>query len=180
MKVFFSVFSIFLFVFIYINSYGQWLQNGPQGGVVYTMAVRNNGVIYAGTGDGVYFSDNYGQSWQKYTSAPYTFKKIISIAFMEPFPYAVYATDGQYLYSSGNDGYNWNYVSSRGGNTLAINNSTIYLGGYHSGVSYSTNGGSNWISTNLGNSLSIYDFFIWLNKLPIKIPCSRPILNTVG
>jgi photosystem II stability/assembly factor-like uncharacterized protein len=162
MKIFYTVFIILFFSFMNINSYAQWSQNGPAGGVVYTLSARENGIIYAGTCSGIYLSNNLGQIWQKgYNNLES--KKIKSIAYWDAMSFA---TDEQgYFYYSLDSGYNWTNRSYYPGmQVIAANNSIIYCGGTKfsssGGVSNSTNYGVSWNSMNLSNSLSIYDLMI--------------------
>src|SRR2546425_11673508 len=48
----------------------EWRSNGPDGGSVYALAVdpQESAVVYAGTGNGVFKSENGGISWDNASS----------------------------------------------------------------------------------------------------------------
>ena len=88
---------------------GVWTSGGPYGGTVTALAVdpSNHARLYAGTGAGVFRSDNAGVSWVRSGVGPIAASSIICIA-VDPITSArVYAGTGGYLYKSTDAGATW-------------------------------------------------------------------------
>lgn len=165
------------FLFLSFADYisAQWIQNGLEGGIVNTLAIRSNGVLYSGTHKGVYFSVNLGNSWEKGNNNADRYYPVMSITFGTNEIYAVTYSSGSYssLYKSTDNGYNFDQVVYYGfnANIILSSGNTIYAGNragsqyYDGSVTYSTNGGLNWTQTSLNTSLNIYDLYISGNSL---------------
>jgi photosystem II stability/assembly factor-like uncharacterized protein len=164
--------SILLFS---LDSFAQWTQSGLEGGIVNSISVRNNGVLYIATYRGVYFSTNFGDNWERGNTNLDAYTNTTSIAFGTSNIYAIAnSTDGQtLLFKSQDNGYNFSTVSCSGfnANLILASNDIIYAGNktgnsyYYGSVSYSSNSGSNWIQTNLSKTLNIYDLSLINNTL---------------
>jgi photosystem II stability/assembly factor-like uncharacterized protein len=157
--------------FTFANSYSQWVQSGPEGGVISTLSVRSSGVIYAGTYKGIYFTSNFGDTWVRGNSNLDNVGDVISITFGTSDIYAIarpsYGSANIMFAKSTDNGYNFNTVRDINANVILANSSNVifagnkpsYTSGYDGSVSYSTNAGANWIQTNLSKTLAIYDLY---------------------
>jgi photosystem II stability/assembly factor-like uncharacterized protein len=165
------LFILFWSPFLLTNfGFAQWTQNGLEGGIVNSIAVRSNGVLYTSTYKGVYFSANLGDNWQKGNNNLDQNSPVISIAFGTTEVYAVaHSSTSTVLFCKSTDnGYNFNTVGYYmfNANIILASGNIIYAGNnsgtqyYDGSVTYSTNGGSNWTQTNLSKTLAIYDLSI--------------------
>jgi photosystem II stability/assembly factor-like uncharacterized protein len=164
--------TLFLLFISFTNySFAQWTQNGLEGGIVNSISMRSNGVLYSATYKGVYFSVNLGDNWQKGYNNLDQYSDTRSVTFGTTDVYAIaYTNSGQMLFCKSTDnGYNFNYVPNTSGlnaNLILASNNIIYAGNragsqfFDGSVSYSSNGGSNWIQTSLSKTLAIYDLYI--------------------
>lgn len=170
MKKLLLLYFLICFSFTFLNTVNsQWSQNGPEGGVVNTIAVRNTAVVYVGTYKGIYFTSNFGETWNRGANNLDNIGSVTSITFGSTDIYATIlpANGGNILFAKSTDnGFNFypgkainaNVILSNGNNNLIFaGNKPSYVFGYDGSVSYSTDGGANWIQTNLSKTLSIYD-----------------------
>lgn len=135
----------------------NWSTGGLEGGVIKSMCVKNDGVLYAGTQRGVYISIDLASSWFKGNSNldQFGINSVIYVNFM-----VFAAADNGNFYVSYDNGYNFSLRSS-GYNikTLGTFNQTIYagLGGStnNSGILVTTNFGVNWLQTNLPGNIVV-------------------------
>jgi len=172
------LYPILIFISLFLNSgFSQWVQNGPEGGIINTLAIRSSGVIYAGTYKGVYLTANFGDNWTRGNNNLDNIGSVLSITFGTSDIYAIV----QPAFGSGNitfakstdNGYNFNTVKDINANVILANSSNIifagnkpsFVSGYEGSVSYSSNAGANWVQTNLSKTLSIYDLYISGNTL---------------
>ncbi|MFA7361624.1 MAG: T9SS type A sorting domain-containing protein [Candidatus Kapaibacterium sp.] len=135
----------------------NWSTAGLEGGVIKSMCIKSDGVLYAGTQRGVYISIDLGSSWFKGNSNLDQFG-INSVIFVNFMVFAV--TDNGDFYVSYDNGYNFSLRSS-GYNfkTLCTFNQTIYAGlgssSNNSGIIRTTNFGVNWMQTNLPGDIIV-------------------------
>lgn len=165
------------FLFISFADYisAQWIQNGLEGGIVNSLSIRSNGVLYSATYKGVYFSVNLGNSWERGNNNIDQYNPVMSIAFGTNEVYAAAHTSSatSMFYKSTDNGYNFEAVGYyRFNANVILSSGNIIYAGNRAGtqsrdgsVSYSTNGGSNWTQTNLSTTLNIYDLYITGNSL---------------
>ena len=144
-----------LALLVMTNTYPIYAQDfwqptpGPYGGSVQTFAANSKGKIFvAGTIGHVYVSDNYGQSWEGFTSlmAP-SFTRAMVINAND----VIFAGTGA-IYRSVDDGLNWQYLSM--GEYLSITcmilnaSGHIFVGSLFNGIYRSTNNGDTWEAIN--------------------------------
>ncbi|MGI8919430.1 MAG: Calx-beta domain-containing protein [Pyrinomonadaceae bacterium] len=144
-------------------SLDRWSSNGPEGGIVLSLAIdrSNPAIIYAGTPTGVFKSTNRGESWSASLTANY-----VSIVEVAPTtPTTIFAASNKGIYKSTDAGATWNAVNN-GLETqegpifitaLAIdptNSDIIYVagpdievGGAFKAIYKTTNGGASWSIT---------------------------------
>ena len=156
----YTVLSIsFLFVFFvtaFAFSQYNWTSAGLEGGVVKSLFVRADGVVYAGTQKGVYISVDFGNSWTKGAGniSQYGINAVIVVGNM-----VFAAADNGGFYVSYDNGYNFSLLNSGFNiNTLCKFDQVIYAGlgssTVNSGIIISTNYGVNWMQSNLpGNTV---------------------------
>ncbi|MHB8581408.1 MAG: WD40/YVTN/BNR-like repeat-containing protein [Ignavibacteriaceae bacterium] len=83
-----SLFIIISFILYTVEVNAQWVQtNGPYGGIIYALAVSNNGTggtnLFAGSdswGGGVFLSTNNGTSWTPVNTGLPTIKIVQTLA----------------------------------------------------------------------------------------------------
>lgn len=166
------------FTFLFSSlTYSQWIQSGPEGGIISTLSVRSSGVIYAGTYKGIYFTSNFGDTWVRGNNNLDNVGDVISITFGTADIYAIvrpsYGSANIMFAKSTDNGYNFNTVKDINANVILANSSNVifagnkpsYISNYDGSVSYSTNAGANWIQTNLSKTLAIYDLYLSGNTL---------------
>lgn len=126
--------------------------------------LKANGVLYIGTSDGGFTSNDEGQSWSR-TNLPIN----ITWNFLN-FDNKVWAGTSNGVYVTTNQGLSWTRVSNGlgAGNVwgiLALNNN-LYATVYGAGVFRSDNGGQNWTAVNTDlTSFNINDIFARGNYL---------------
>ena len=145
------MYSFFVFVFLCIISCfplsAQWVRcsDFQDPSVLYDL-IAINGNIYAATGNGVYISNNNGNTW---TESGLKYDPVISIAANEQYIYVGHRDGG--LSVSNNNGITWeksNLPDSLDFETIAANGKDIFAATL-TRLFHSTNNGINWIETNL-------------------------------
>jgi photosystem II stability/assembly factor-like uncharacterized protein len=166
------LFSLLIFTFSFFNTgFSQWIQNGPEGGIINTLAIRSSGVIYAGTYKGVYLTANFGDNWVRGNNNLDNIGSVLSIAFGTSDIYAIVQPafgGGNITFAKSTDnGYNFNIVNDINANVILASGNTIFAGNkpsytpsYQGSVSFSTNAGANWFQMNLSKTLAIYDLLV--------------------
>ena len=90
----------------------RWSCNGPTGGSVKTIAIHpsDNQIIYLGTiGNGIYRSDNGGDSWQHFDLG--NLERTQRVIAIHPFaPETLYAATARGLFKSNNSGVDWEFI----------------------------------------------------------------------
>ena len=136
-------------------SEGPWNSNGPYGGLVLSFAIdTTNNILYAGTRNGVWRSENGGESWE-YSLIPETgyitwgWNMVNSISVLKTNPDIVYAICATGLYKSTDRGLSWNQVLTPGvfGSVKAFAyNATefVCVSVYGTGIEKSNDGGQSW------------------------------------
>ena len=132
-----------------------WTSNGPEGGVVYALAVSrsNPDIVYAGTqSNGIYKSTNGGASWTEVLN-----QSTSAIEMAPSNPDILYTTNREELFKSTDGGSSWAGINS-GLPRLSIssiavdptNPSTVYFGASEARLFKSTNGGASWVEKSSG------------------------------
>ncbi len=139
----------------------QWQQcNGPYTGFVNCFA-SSSSVIFAGTSNGIYKTNNGGQSWVEISNGLIQ-KKIGSLAVLGTKIFA--ATQDSGLFVSSNMGVQWmpaNNLPYKQISSIVTYNSKIYVSANGVGIYYSQDTGTTWISMNsTGLYLGISDIAI--------------------
>lgn len=122
------------------------------------LVMKKDSNLYTGGYDGLYISTNDGVNWLHPTVSG--FYGVTCLANSDSLLFAGASYDG--IYKSTNNGFNWIHVypnTWRAITSLAVKDNYIFAGlksgEYSMGeVIYSSNGGSNWMSTNL-DSVSV-------------------------
>lgn len=151
-----SILCLF-FLLGYFNSNAQWQQTkGTYGGYVNCM-VSDGDNIFAGTNNGIYFSNDNGNSWTAINNGFPSNLIVNSIAINGTTIYA--GTSGNGIYLSENSGNSW--IQSNNGlpsnisvYDLAINNSNVYAGTRSPREIFSsTDNGRSWNAISINSTL---------------------------
>jgi len=125
-------------------------------GFIWSLMVTNNGVIYAGTEQGLFFSNNNGSSWQLSSISGADVRAIAKDNVGN-----LYAgVFGIGIYKSTDNGSSWN-LANTGLNALAVNSivvnqsNEIFVGTFGGGIYSSNNGGNSWTQKSIGYN------FVW-------------------
>ena len=147
------LFSIILLLFTVLkNSNAQWVQktNGMGNQNVHSLTVKDN-KIFAGTGNGVYLSTDYGENW---VQVGFPGGTVGSLTTYGNIVFAGRNTQG--IFKTTNDGESWLPTSLNQGSagSFWISGDTIFaalweLNSGPTGVFMSTDSGDNWISIGL-------------------------------
>ncbi len=132
---------------------GLWISNGPYGGLVFSFAIDTaNNIIYAGTRNGVWKSNNGGENWEL-SLAPedvtWGWAMVNSISILKDNPDIVYVVCSNGLYKSTNGGLSWTQMTTTGTfscvQTLKHNNNEMVFASIYSvAIKKSNNGGISW------------------------------------
>lgn len=127
--------------------------NGPIGGSVKCISVRNNGDIYVGLDDsqGIYKSTDNALSWQQLGNVPDNTigtLNIISDIKVKPNGELFVSTNSD-IYHSSDDGATWQHIgtSSNYIRSIEVKNNNIYIGACR--LQYSGNNGLNFTETQM-------------------------------
>ena len=146
-----KAFYIYIFSFvIQVNVFTQqnfWIPlNGPYDGDVYSIIADSSGLVLAGTGNGIFRSTDFGNSWDLVSSLSmewggFTFGDNDTI-------YGVSIGGNGFLRST-NKGMEWETIGNLGGYcTVNDDGGIIYSGGINNqgtGIFKSTDGGVTWV-----------------------------------
>jgi hypothetical protein len=115
----------------------------------YTLAVSGSN-LYAGTGAGVFVSDDYGMHWE-YLDGGMSPRDVTSFVFMDGDIF-VGSLFGVYRLPAGSSEWTYTYSGTqmRIVNALATSGDTLFAGTDGDGVYYSTDLGDSWESLNSG------------------------------
>jgi len=141
------VFIIFIYCLLISECKAQWVQIGPQGGIVHTVAVSGSHVFAGMTG--VYLSADNGQNW---VQSPFSNQYVFSIVVNGTNVYALTTSYGLYLTTDfGQSWTNLNIPNQFGSQllSLGISGSILFCGMYDHGIIKSTNNGQSWVQTSL-------------------------------
>lgn len=128
------------------------INNDMTVGYVWSIANNSNGMLLAGTEQGLFVSADNGSTWHL---SGITGKDVRAIA-IDPANNNIYAgTWGYGIFKSTDNGETWNRLSAEPSNlavhAISINaNSEIYAGTFGSGVLKSTDNGTTWNKLNVG------------------------------
>jgi len=158
---------LFIVLFSYHNSISQWLQtNGPEGGIVYSLAVKAN-KTFAGTyRTGIFLSSDNCQTWLPVNSG-LTHLTIRSLAVNGGLLFAGSFGGGVFL--SSDDGATWTPVNAGLTNknvyTLAVSGANLFAA-TDWGVHLSANNGQQWSLRNAGLEMKqVYSMAVKGNTL---------------
>jgi len=147
-KILLCSFSVSILFFHVSSIQGQWvLMNGPAGGSISSFASQN-GRLYAGTSDGVFYTTNNGKEW---ISAGLNDTAVIALVSSNGNLIAGTPLSGTFLSSDG--GAHWDTViSALSANVYALisSGSNVFAGSISRGVFFSTNSGRTWVTVNTG------------------------------
>ncbi len=138
------------------------VNNGLSGCQAYAVH-KENGVLYAGTNNGLFISRDEGQSWTQPDSPLVQFYNFFS------FDGKVYVGTNNGVYATSNQGQTWTRLSAGlpAGNTfrfVAIGNvlyANVVSSPSSGGVYRSTDGGQNWTAANTGlSTLFVFDLAV--------------------
>lgn len=137
-------------VFLSNNNGNSWKMKGVTNSNIRTIIVDNSN-IFAGTlWSGMYFSNNYGASWNAINDG----LKNTQINTLLKDGNNIFAGTEKGVFLSSNNGTNWTEAKTGIENisvrSLAINGTTIFVGAYYDGIFLSTNNGSTWTPANTG------------------------------
>lgn len=158
----YTIFSLFvLSVLLSSSAFSQynWTSAALEGGIIKSMYVRSDGVVYIGTQRGVYLSADFGTTWIKGTNNLYQYG-INAVIVVGTLVFA--AADNGGFYVSYDNGYNFSLLySGLNINTLCKIDQVIYAGLgsniAYSGILMSTNYGVNWTQTNMPGNAVVND-----------------------
>ena len=143
-----KIIILIAFNFLYYTlAYTQWTQLGPEGGEVRDL-IKSDSYLYCGTKNGIYISNNNGNSWF-YSGS----EQITKIAKRNN---EIWVGEPSGLNYTTNNGLNWIQTNfsiqfpNRMVNTLCFNNNNIFVGSVFNGVYLSTNSGNSWTLINNG------------------------------
>lgn len=170
------------------NNGESWssVNNGLDGSSIWEILI-NNGKIYIATSQGVFYSDDMGDIWIRYSPSYY----VQSIAIQENI---FFAGTGSGLWVTTNNGVNWFSNSNGLPVNISINDLVVHgqyvfagLGQWDGEVYLSTNNGVNWIKKNQGfnnfiptvHSLCITNGFIYAATDGLSV-WKRSITDIVG
>ncbi|MCU0372060.1 MAG: T9SS type A sorting domain-containing protein [Ignavibacteria bacterium] len=145
-------FSLYLTVLIILvnNLHSQWSQTGPYGGQVLSIGKTGNNIITA-TWTGINFSPDNGNNWYQTDLTGKNYSALSLLVFGDTSMAGMQQTG---IYKSVNNGAAWQNILPGGDiNCLTKNSFGIFAGteANNGGVFFSTNGGINWVQTNLNN-----------------------------
>lgn len=148
-KIYKTISSGILFLFITHLSFAQWQTNGPYGGPVHSSAAIS-GKVFIGTDNGVFSSSDDGMLWSA-SNTGIERTPIIALASNGVNLYAGSTSSGVFL--SADNGTTWN-ISNSGITTMSITSlfsaDSIVYAGTPNGVFFSSNNGTNWSLRNTG------------------------------
>ena len=128
-----------------VSLYGQWTKLPNLSKNVISLHVSNNNLL-AGTDTGIYYTDNSGNSWGTATGI-----NTIAKSFAQDGTKLLVASYEQ-VFQSTNNGYAWTSMptvySFQDVNNVVFSGSNYVIGMNGSGVWYSTDKGSTWVSSN--------------------------------
>ena len=153
----------FSLIAICVNiSYAQWQNtNGPNGGIVYCMAVKGD-TIFAGTsGGGVFISTDNGESWTAKNNG-LTSSTVLSLAINGANIFAGSESDAG-IFLSTNYGENWTTVNNglieNNVFALAISGTNTLAAPAMAGIYLSTDNGGSWNTADTGLTNSFATFY---------------------
>lgn len=145
--------GVFILSLLFYNmAFGQWQasSNGIQSNVVYCLVEALDGSIIAGTGNGIFRSQDSGDTWTISSDGLIAGDSTILRAGSKDGRLFVGTTEN--LYYSDNNGGSWELSQSFGSRIFGICESQgdVFVGTLNDGVHRSNNNGASWIGANSG------------------------------
>ncbi|MBL0048898.1 MAG: T9SS type A sorting domain-containing protein [Bacteroidetes bacterium] len=150
---------LFVLVNCFLSVHANWVQtNGPVGGTINCL-ITINGIVYAGTTNGVFGSNNSGASWNSLNTGlnkhndPTIVYSIVNIAAN------IFIGTSEGVYLSSNQGNSWIAMNGAANSslpnasqvyTLAVVGSDLFAGLSINGIYRSSNNGFSWTAANNG------------------------------
>ena len=135
------------------NGNSNWTTNGPFGGSVYSFAIDpTNEIIYAGTRNGLWKSNDGGANWDislALEDVVWGWGMVNSISILQSNPNIIYATTIRELYKTSDGGTSWISIADAGGGFSCVEalfhngNEMVFKTG-NCAVMKSNDGGLNW------------------------------------
>jgi photosystem II stability/assembly factor-like uncharacterized protein len=150
-----GILALLALLLVPVQAKAAWQQtNGPAGVTMFSQAITpgNNQVMFAGTKDGVFKSNDGGASWNKAGS---TTTYVDALAIDPSNTQTVYA-GGYGAYKSSDGGATWSAINTGMTGWFVYsfafdpNNSQTIYAGTIKGIFKSTNGGGSWTAINTG------------------------------
>ena len=139
------------------QSANVWTSNGLEGSHINSLAIdpSNPKIIFAGTNDGLFRSNDDGDTWNK-TGLAVSFVGSLAIdSNNTDILYAVSSLgDGNTVFKSVDGGASWHEANNGLKDDLNVlvvdphDSNTLYVGAYYEGVFKTTDGGANWKQIN--------------------------------
>jgi len=150
---------------ISFSGMAQWQLSMQEGGNIYTLVEQDN-VMFAGALDGIYKSNDGGDSWSKINNG--LTSTMVHAMLVNNSRLFAGTEAGVFISDDGGD----NWIESNQGltiskiNSFVLTNTGIFAGTEDEGVFYSTDNGANWVSKNTGlSNLSVKTMISNNNRL---------------
>ena len=140
-----------IFLCFTLTSHSQWISksNGLNSGVTHCFVETPAGLLSGGNGDGIFISNDFGDSWTSSNSGIVPGSEILCFGKHTA---GIFAGSDSLIYFSNNNGASWNIVNNSGYAVFAfaLLNDTVFAATRGGGVVMSTDTGVSWTSTNTG------------------------------
>ena len=138
-----TIYSILLTIPIFLNA--QWIQTNLNPGIGYCL-YSNDTILYAGTNEGVFYTNDVGDPWYNIGPEDLIFSLITAGNTI------IAGSDAHGIWISSNMGENWTHptgMDNKSIRTFCKNDSFIFAGTWGNGVFRSKDNGNSWQYTGL-------------------------------